>query len=96
MRRFPAMAAWLAWMEQRPNETRIVAQAWKVGADPPTQLPAQAGQAVSVAIANDGTLVHGQAVAGKPVEIILDGVRIDSLDARDRPSASPSHRKETG
>ena len=75
---------WLAWMEQRPNETKIVAQAWKVGADPPTQLPPQSGQAVSVAIANDGTLVHGQAVAGKPVEIILDGVRIDSLDARDR------------
>ncbi len=75
---------WLAWMEQRPNETKIVARAWKIGADTPAQLPTQSGQPVSVAIANDGTLVHGQAVAGQPVEILLDGVRVDSLDARDR------------
>jgi hypothetical protein len=75
---------WLAWMEQRPNEAKIVARAWKIGGDTPTQVPNQSGQPVSVAIANDGTLVHGQAMAGQPVEIHLNGVRIDILDARDQ------------
>jgi hypothetical protein len=75
---------WLAWMEQHPGEAKIEARAWQIGGDTPTQLPKQPGQPVSVAIANDGTLVHGQAVAGQPVEIHLNGVRIDILDARDR------------
>ncbi len=75
---------WLTWMEQRPNEAKIVARAWKIGDDKPAQLPTQSGQPVSVAIANDGTLVHGEAVAGQSVEIRLDGVPIDSLDRRDQ------------
>ena len=75
---------WLAWMEQRANEAQIVARAWQVGADAPTQLPNQSGQPVSVAIANDGTLVQAQAVAAQRVEIHLNGVRIDALDARDQ------------
>jgi WD40 repeat protein len=76
---------WLAWMEQRPNEAKIVARAWKVGGDAPTELPAQSGQTVGVAIANDGTLAYGQAVAGQPVDILLGRVRIDNTpDTRDR------------
>ena len=75
---------WLAWMEQRPYEAQIVARAWEIGGDRSTQLPNQSGQPVSVAIADDGTLVDGRAVAGQPVEIDLNGVRIDVLDQRDR------------
>ena len=47
-----------------PKRSEIVARAWEIGGDTPTQLPNQSGQPVSVAIANDGTLVRGQAVDG--------------------------------
>ena len=75
---------WLAWMEQRPYEAKIVARAWRIGGDTSAPIPAQSGQPVSVAIANDGTLVRGQTVGGQPIEIVIDEMHVDSLDARDR------------
>ncbi len=75
----------LAWMEQqRPDETKIVARTWEIGRAKLPQVPKQSGQVVSVAIANNGMLAHGEVRAGQPVELRLDGSRIDVLDAIDQ------------
>jgi hypothetical protein len=74
----------LAWMEQlRPDEAGIVARTWEIGGAKPPQVPKQFGQVVSVAITNEGMLAHGQVRDGQPVELHLDGSRIDALDAND-------------
>ena len=76
---------WLAWMEQRPNETKIVARAWKIGGDTPG--------AASRAVRSSGQCGHRQRRDARPwpsgraaslSKSFIDGVRIDSLDARDR------------
>ncbi len=75
----------LAWMEQlRPDETDIVARTWDIGGAKPPQLSKQPGQVVSVAITNEGMLAHAQVLAGQPVELHLDGSRIDVLDVNDQ------------